>query len=398
MKTSIKKLLSSIQFNILVLFVLVILAALLAAASTAAFERIDNIRAQDSLVRELMATDRDDMEVARIKSDGLLKQLSLAVSQMSIRPDYDIVPRFFPQIMQAQTKVLQTLQTRFESLEKASRRYFSKKAAPVTDRARLQKHVDTYRLTLYELLSLETATLGHFRLAMTGALALILFWVLLAWLSARRASRLILNDAAALGRLDGTRGSKEFTLAEFNSIALRLRQSGSDSLLSAKLDPLTQLPTYEGIKKMYEQRFAKLSSKNIYVCIAEIDNYSKLANHYPTNVINPVIQKIASILKLHQQQNDLIGRIGENRFIIVLMRPDRKKAFQECNLARQMVEETRFKLPHATIPITLSGGFTPKTSSQSLDDAVKAASEYLKAAHEKGGNVIVELRESKKVL
>ncbi|MEJ2468962.1 MAG: diguanylate cyclase, partial [Campylobacterales bacterium] len=125
-----------------------------------------------------------------------------------------------------------------------------------------------------------------------------------------------------------------------------------------------------------------------FVCIFEIDNYSKLVNHFPQSVIDPILIKITSIMKLHKMQNDLIGRIQGGQFIAVFVRSDKQKAMDDCDHIRQMIEENRFKMPHDSFPITMSGGFTSKTATHTLDDSVKNATERLRVAQNKGGNAI----------
>ncbi|GEM_PF-6793750 len=399
MKTSIKKLLSSIQFHIVLLVLMVTAIGLTAFSSQAAFDRIDNIRMQEKLARNLLMLDHGDLKLSQIKSDGILKQLPIFIEKVQERYPYEFIDWIFQQNPQRTQKAFALLRKRLETLEKAARIYFGTRQNGLKRRTALQTAVDEYEIALYPLLEIELESLAKYRQVMIAGIGLLLMWTLLLFAAVRRTSRVILADVSALSRQEGgTRTAHKFLTSEMNSIALRLRQSGHDPLVTARQDPLTQLLNYDGFKKTFDQRFTKVKASNIFLCVFEIDNYSKLVNHYPLNIIEPVILKIASIMKLHQQQNDLLSYLGDGRFAALFVRGDKLKAFNDFDHIRQMVEDNRFKLPHATLTITLSGGFASKTSSQSLDDTLKNAMDYLGIARQKGGNSIADIRDNTKVI
>lgn len=141
-----------------------------------------------------------------------------------------------------------------------------------------------------------------------------------------------------------------------------------------------------------------MKDSGVFVCLFEIDNYAKITNHYPESVIDPILVKIASFIKLHKMQSDLVARYEDGKFLMVLFRNEKRKAFEECENVRLMVEGNRFKLPHDSIPVTLSGVFLRKQPEQTLDSTVKKAEDSLEEAYNEGRNILIEYRSHRKML
>ena len=398
MKTSIKKLLSNIQFNIIILLFMGVAIGTVLFSATATFDRINNLQEQDRLVKKLLTLDKEDLRFSQIESNGILKQLPITIKIFNTNTAYEFVNDIFIHGDRERTKLVEKLKIRYEALAKSVKTNFGTRKNTLAKRADMQRNVNEYLLSLYPLLQGQSRTLYQYFFLISAGLALLLLWILITLLSGKMAGKIILSDISALGSIEGARNNYKFKTTELNTLALKLRQQAGNPITPSKQDPVTQLLNYDGLKQMYDQRFTNVKSANIFICVLSIDNFTKLLNHYPESVIDPVLLKIASIMKLHKQQNDIVARIDEEHFAAVFVRSSRQKAFDDCDHIRQMVEDNRFKLPHTTIPITLSGGFATKSSSQSLDDAVKNAFEYLKIAQEKGGNNIAEIKDNTKIL
>ena len=409
MKTSIKKLLSSVQFNAVLLMLMTVVTGLLLASSVATFERIDNAAQQEAMVREIAMKDRKDPELDRIQVNGLLGRLPISIDQFAGEQPYELVNSLFIGEAPARGRAADVLRERYSRLSQTATAYFNADPEPKTRKEAAELDtmhhdmlvaVDAYLYALYPVAKLQSGVLRQY-ITLTGyALGAILLVTFILIIASGRASRYILSDIHTLLQQEGPKSASEkLYTSEINSVALKLRQeSGESALTPSKKDEVTQLPNYDGIKASFDQRPTPPKNLNTFVCVFEIDNYSKLINHFPQSVIDPVMIKIASIMKLHKMQNDLIGRIDGSHFLAVFTRPEKQKAFGDVDHIRQMIEENRFKLPHTNYHVTVSGGFTTKMSSQTIDDAVKNAREYLKQANEQGGNMIVEGKNNPKIL
>ena len=409
MKTSIKKLLSSVQFNAMVLMLMTVITALLLASATATFNRIDNMALQEHMVKEIAVKDRKDPALDHIQVEGILSRLPILINRLESDEAYELVNSFFFGEGPRRAEYANTLRERYRHLADAATPYFRNDADGNDKRTaadfKAQRHdvlvaIDAYIYALYPMTKLQNAVLYQYFFLTGIGLGLILLWSLVVIFASNKASRYILSDIHSLIQQDsGKRSTEKLNTSEINTLALKLRQeSGESALVPSKKDDVTQLPNYEGVKTAFEHRAPGSKKLQTFVCIFEIDNYPKLANHFPQSVIDPILIKIASIMKLHQMQNDQIGRIQGGQFIAVFVRQDKEKAVDDSDHIRQMIEDNRFKLPHNSFPITVSGGFSAKMASQTLDDAVKNAREYLKIAQEKGGNMLGQAKNSTKIL
>ena len=400
MKTSIKKLLSSVQFNATLLMLFTLLSGLLLASSLATYKRIDNIGEQEKLVRSLGEMQREDPALARISSSGVLSRLPILIDALDTEAPYEIANSLIIREAALRDKYTKALRERARALNIVTTAYFNATVASPSKHAEMLNAINDYIAVFYPLTKLQNRVLYYYSLLVAASIALVFLWSFVVMVTSRSAARTILADIHALQPQEGaTRTTVKYKTTEINSIALKLRQEGGEAAASGnKKDEVTQLPNYEGVKIGFERRPSGSKEMQAYVCIFEIDNYSKLTNHFPQSVIDPILIKITSIMKLHKMQNDQIGRIHGGQFITVFLRSDKQKAMEECNHIRQMIEENRFKMPHDSFPITLSGGFASKTASQTLDDAVKNAKERLKIAQEKGGNCVSDMSNNTKIL
>jgi diguanylate cyclase (GGDEF)-like protein len=389
MKTSIKKLLSSVQFNAMLLMLITVATGLILASSLATYDRINNMALQEQMVKEIAKKDRKDVELDRIQVNGILNRLPILIDRMQGEAPYEIVNSLIIREAARRSTYADVLRERYKRLSETATAYFDAEKNLNGKRKDMLIAIDAYTFALYPVTKLQNAVLYQYALLTGIGLGLILLWSFVVIFVSRHVSKTILDDIHALFPEEGSKRSSEYKTYEINSIALKLHQgSGSAALAPSKKDEVTQLPNYEGIKASFEHRPSTSKNLQTFVCIFEIDNYSKLVNHFPQSVIDPILIKITSIMKLHKMQNDLIGRIQGGQFIAVFVRADKQKAMDDCDHIRQMIEENRFKMPHDSFPITLSGGFTSKTATHTLDDSVKNATERLRVAQKKGGNVI----------
>lgn len=399
MKTTINKLMSAVQLHLMILILLVVGTGAVILSSMATYERIGNLQLQERLIQKTLTLSHRDLAFARIETNGIIARLPILIDTFREDHFYEIINRLLIKESNFRDEHLRALFFRNDMLNYAIKAYFDATQDRHDLRMNLQNAVDTYILALHPLLSLQTQALyQYFYITITGIM-LILVWVFIVIATLKHTTKTLLGDVHKLLEYEsGSKTPQAYATSEFNTLAVRMRQQTGEIPLSSKTDPVTQLPKYEAVKSTFDQRFGKSTAGKVYLCVFCIDNYHKVVNHYPETVIDPILIKIASILKLHKHLNDIVSRIDESHFMVIFVRKDKQRAFSDCEYIRQMVQDNRFKLPHNTIQITLSGGFIAKSPSHTIDDAVKNAKSYLSVAEEKGGNYIAELKDNTKIL
>lgn len=400
MKFSLRKLFGTLQINVLMVVALMVLNTLVLLSMNADYERIDKVERQKSMIQSVMDTDLSDFEFARIEIEGTLNRLEVMVQFQYETPAYDFIYPFLQPNPKKLEHSQKKLEVRLDTVKQKALNYLN---ATANERKRamirLESASRSYSLALFESQSFIAQTLKSRTMLLFAIMLFTLLWSLLLFGSIRKTSVLLMKDLFAVMQVDNPKIVSQFETQEINAIALKLRQNSGEAFNPTLQDAVTQLYNYDGMLRMYNQRFLKKQGQqHIFVCIFEIDNYTKLVNHYPDSVIHPILTKMSSLFNLHKQQNDIVSRIDDSHFLIVMSRNSKEKALQECESIRAAIDVKKFKVPNNAFRITLSGGFAAKTMAQSIDDAIKNAREYLQIAIKKGRNRVAEMRDHTEVI
>ncbi len=395
MKTSIKSLLASVRINAVLLLIISAVTGLLLASALTTYERLQNLDKQERMVGKILAKNRKDPALDRIQAEGTLLRLSLQIDRLKEKGSYGIFDK-----PTEDSPLIQALESAFERFRKSANAYFGAEHTEASGQRELHAAANGYILALHPLFKSAGATVRRYLFIAAVGSGIMLLWALITAAASRRASRIILDDLRALHPHEkSSRTPGRFATSEISDVAHAYRrEQRRASGYPDKEDPLTGLPDYSSVKAALEQRTGNPKGLQSAVCLCEIDDYAELSHHFSRDGVDAVLLKIASILKLHQMQNDLIGQMDEGGFIAVLSRSDKRKAYEDCDHIRQMVAENRFKMSHGTFPVTLSGGFAPLAAGQPLNEAVKLAKSRLQSAKKLGGNRIYELQTNTKIL
>ena len=171
MKTSIKKLLSSVQFNAMVLMLMTVITALLLASATATFNRIDNMALQEHMVKEIAVKDRKDPALDHIQVEGILSRLPILINRLESDEAYELVNSFFFGEGPRRAEYANTLRERYRHLADAATPYFRNDADGNDKRTaadfKAQRHdvlvaIDAYIYALYPMTKLQNAVLYQY--------------------------------------------------------------------------------------------------------------------------------------------------------------------------------------------------------------------------------------------
>lgn len=399
MKTSISKLFSTLQINILILLIIFLFSGLIILSASATQQRIENIKQQEQMVRSALLLSHDDLSLSKIRSDEIRDRLPILIEKMYDTAFYELIYAF-PFVNEIQIEhIKKDLYEQAKAFSTALKDYIDAPKTSVESQITLENRVNQYLLALYPAVLQQSKIQSYYLFAASAVVILSIIWTLGLLLISRRTSRAIMSDVNTLFQLiNGKRVEKTFFTTDLNRVASMLRGGFEHILQTSNTDDVTQLLNFDGLKSAVENQKLPSANQKIYICVFEIDNFSKLTNHYPQNVIDPILIKIASILKLYKRNSDQMGFISKSMFVAVFNRKDKKSALDDCNHIRLAVEESSFKIPHESFSITLSGGFTAKADMQSFDQAVSEAKVYLNHAAEKGGNRLEENTYFKNIL
>ena len=214
-------------------------------------------------------------------------------------------------------------------------------------------------------------------------IALIFLWY-------TRKLTLIYRDIKQILNVEEDDRKKSYTTAEFVAIKRRMERRPLAGGGKNLLDPLTELLNEKGLVSEYVQRNGGGSKEFVCVTIFDIDNFKELLQDHGKAFSETVIKKIAFIMNLEKKPSDIVGRIGEDQFIIITPRDDQTQAFATVETIRQSIENVKFKTSSGKISVTVSGGFTPKDKHEKIESAIGTANSLVKKAKVQGKNMIVK--------
>jgi diguanylate cyclase (GGDEF)-like protein len=214
--------------------------------------------------------------------------------------------------------------------------------------------------------------------------------ILLIFIWYARKLSIIYKDIKIILSIEEDDRSKNYATAEFTAIKRRLERRPLASGGKNLLDPLTGLLNEKGLITEYVQRGTSTAREYICVTVFDIDNYKELAQNYGKTFTEGVIKKFAFILNLEKKPSDIVGRMGEDQFIMITARTNQAEAFTTVDTVRVAMEKTKFKAADGKITITVSGGFTPKEKHEKIESAISTANSLVKKAKVQGKNVIMK--------
>jgi diguanylate cyclase (GGDEF)-like protein len=197
------------------------------------------------------------------------------------------------------------------------------------------------------------------------------------------------KDIKVILDVDTEDRNKTFKTVEFISIKRRMERRPMSSGGKNLLDPLTELLNEKGLLSEYAQR-GSISKGYTFVTMLDIDGFKEMAQLHGKTFTDTVVKKVGFIINLEKKPSDIVGRVGEDQFIIITPRESQAEAFEAVERIREAVEKTKFKAGSEKITVTVSGGFAPKDKHEKIESAIGTANSLVKRAKVQGKNTIAK--------
>lgn len=161
----------------------------------------------------------------------------------------------------------------------------------------------------------------------------------------------------------------------------------------ARTDPLTGLNNVRSFEFSFNKAKNKLekSNENFSIMILDIDHFKQVNDRYGHIEGDLVLKKLAEILKMSQNSNDIISRNGGEEFSVLLNDCTHKEAYEKADALRKIVENSFFILKNGTISIhiTISIGIaTYNDTTIEIDQLYDQADQALYLAKNSGRNKV----------
>jgi uncharacterized protein (TIGR02266 family) len=197
----------------------------------------------------------------------------------------------------------------------------------------------------------------------------------------------VLDVEASLARCEGA--GERTTVSVLRVVA---RNEGGRVVPSAGRDSLTGLATRESFleRLCVEMREAAATGRPLALVVADVDHLRKVADTRGREAAATVLRKLAGILRATVREDDLVARLADDDFAVILNGLGRGSARQVAARLRSTIERFRFTSTWdggSSFSVTLSlGAASYPTDADNEADLLTRATEALDEARSLGRN------------
>ena len=162
--------------------------------------------------------------------------------------------------------------------------------------------------------------------------------------------------------------------------------------IRATTDHLTGIFNRMFIFEALEKAYAELLSgkrEDFSVLILDIDLFKKINDTYGHSGGDEVLKKFSTTLDSFFSEPNIVGRIGGEEFLAVILDKQTKNIAKFCEQLRKKIKDNVVEYNENKIKITASGGTAQTTESNNASDLVNKADERLYEAKKSGRDKIV---------
>ncbi len=175
-------------------------------------------------------------------------------------------------------------------------------------------------------------------------------------------------------------------MMEYNS---RINELGDVQAQLRKLsitDELTGIYNRRYIIQEINKQIKDLNVPPFSIVMFDIDDFKKINDQHSHLIGDEVIRGVSKLLASHVRPIDVVGRIGGEEFLLLLMDTTEDEARRRAEDIRQSVSQLKWSVP--SLVVTVSGGIHCKDKDESLDDILDQVDHYLYQAKALGKNQI----------
>jgi len=189
-----------------------------------------------------------------------------------------------------------------------------------------------------------------------------------------------------LGRLRAVRHQvRDRQEAAFLAIA---RHEGRLETVERRLfeDPLTELPNRIGLECTLHEWFqqGRHTARQLSAALFDLDRFGALNEEHGPLVAERILYHLAGVLREHVGEQDLAGRFGGQRFLVVLSDVGPRTAIKQVELLRQSIARITFRRGESTIRVTARAGIAEVKPEDADDTVLRRLEEILARTKEEG--------------
>lgn len=170
----------------------------------------------------------------------------------------------------------------------------------------------------------------------------------------------------------------------------RIWEQNQQLSMKSFTDTLTGVLNRRGLFEMIWP-FAHLAKRNnltVAILLIDLDQFRAINEQYGNQMGDRVLCRVASVLRMHTRQSDLLGRYGGDEFMLYLPSIEPCSLSIVCqNLVRHLTLATQDDIP-VTMSIGAAQGFVTGEVKREVDVLIKTAEDRLFEARSRGTSMV----------
>jgi diguanylate cyclase len=178
-------------------------------------------------------------------------------------------------------------------------------------------------------------------------------------------------------------------IADLEREARELYQRLDREKQGARIDPLTRVANRKFFDERLARELARVGEVPVAMLLLDVDDFKVINDSYGHRAGDRVLQTVAQCLASGLREEDFVGRVGGEEFVVILAGLDVAGALRIANELRLSVEALRFHFRGTPVRVTVSGGVTELRRGDTPGAAFDRADAALYRAKREGKNACI---------
>lgn len=154
-------------------------------------------------------------------------------------------------------------------------------------------------------------------------------------------------------------------------------------------DSLTEVLNRRAFERLAAQRIGDHTTEPLALIAFDIDNFKSINDGYGHPAGDAVLRRFSAMLRAAVRENDLVGRLGGEEFVVLLAGADSVMAYRIAERLRTVLESSSFDDIDAALRVTTSAGVTQHRRGEPLASLLARADRLLYIAKQTGRNKVL---------
>lgn len=380
MNISIKKVFKNITVFGLIITIWLALLSFLSFTQKVSFSIDNNLQNQKDLIHFMRNLDHNSIDMSQIQFDGKNEQLKFELEKIKKLIASDIVGDMLIGSNGEMISEYDQLMNYYTKFSKEANNYFFSKAEDDIQKLKENMFNSTYAMIDHINVMINVnnnKTEEKFKLQEYLIYFVFIFSVIVLFWYSNRLS-VIYKDIQYLFSI---KDSSEYTIStnEVNSISRRMSSKPTtkkdDPLM---IDSVTDMKNMQGVLSSHADIKMSKSHTAQEIALFAIDDIKLLREKYPSKVINSIFKKVAFVISLHEQHNDVVGFVSDNTFVFIFSQKNKNESLEVCEEIRDTISKSHFKIDQdREISLTISSIVVTKLAGKSLENMLTQSKEKL---------------------